>query len=218
MNTRIWMISYLAPPLYGGAGTQALRLAKRLQDRGISVSMLTARHSPDLPAQQSLLGVPIHYLPVLRTDRLRAFSFSLAVAWYLHRHRRLYDIIHIHGAYWRMLPLLLVAKLAGKKSVVKMTQMGTDDPFTIRQRQFGSVLLGAMATADTVVATTDELAGSYAQAGLPSDRLVRIPNGVDTNVFSPVASESNCSDILYPSANQMFLADSRLSIKASILA
>jgi glycosyltransferase involved in cell wall biosynthesis len=190
MNTRIWMISYLAPPLYGGAGTQALRLAKGLQGRGISASILTARHSPGLPAQQSLVGVRIRYLPVLRAGRLRALSFSLAVAWHLYRHRRLYDIIHIHGAYWRMLPLLLVAKLAGKRSIVKLTQMGTDDPSTIRRRQLGSVLLGAVAIADTVVATTDELAGSYAHAGLPSDRLVRIPNGVDTSVFSPVASEA----------------------------
>lgn len=191
MNTmRVYMISYTIPPLYSGSGTQALHLAQKLQERGLSVSLLTARHNVSLHVRDSLMGVSVYRLPVLRTGRLRPLSFSLVAAWHLLWHDRRYDIMHIHGAYWRILPLLLVAKLVGKKCILKMTQMGTDDPLAIRQRRFGSVLLGTMSMADVVVAITDELTDSYIQAGLSPKRLARIPNGVDTTLFSPVDGET----------------------------
>jgi glycosyltransferase involved in cell wall biosynthesis len=44
----------------------------------------------------------------------------------------------------------------------------------------------ALARAGVVVAISDELASSYLEAGLPEDRLVRIPNGVDVARFHPV--------------------------------
>ena len=42
-----------------------------------------------------------------------------------------------------------------------MSQMGTDDPLTSRQRRFGGMLLKALAHTDAVVAITNELAESY---------------------------------------------------------
>jgi glycosyltransferase involved in cell wall biosynthesis len=78
--------------------------------------------------------------------------------------------------------------LAGRKTVIKMTQMGTDDPLTSRERRGGAFILKALAKADGVVAITEELAQSYLQAGLSPERLVRIPNGVDTAYFCPLDS------------------------------
>jgi glycosyltransferase involved in cell wall biosynthesis len=137
------------------------------------------------------MDVPVHRLPILRIDGLRAPSFFLTATWHLLRHRGRYDVVHVHGAYWRVLPLLLTAKLMGKKTVVKMSLMGADDPLTIRRRRFGSLLLSALAGVDATVAISEELARSYLEAGLPSERLVRIPNGVDTDLFSPAGSDTH---------------------------
>ncbi len=179
----VCMISYTFPPLYSGAGAQSLQLAKSLVKRGVSVSVLTSRHTSEFPARETVDGVPVHRLPVFRLGRLRPLSFSLVAAWHLLQHYRRYDIVHIHGAYWRMFPMLLIAKLVRKKSVVKMTQMGTDDPQTIRWRRFGRVLYQTLTWADAVVSTSRELSASYQNSSLPPDKLIQIPNGVDTDLF-----------------------------------
>lgn len=182
---RVYMLTYFFPPIYSGAGAQAFRLAEKLTARGVSVSILTARHSADLPPQEQLTGFSVYRLPILRFGRLRPFSFSVIAAWQLLLHHRRFDIIHIHGAYWRILPVLLVAKLCRRKSVVKMTQLGTDDPQTIRRRRCGRLLYRILALADAVVSTSRDLAESYRQSSLPLDKLARIPNGVDTVLFRP---------------------------------
>jgi glycosyltransferase involved in cell wall biosynthesis len=110
----------------------------------------------------------------------------MAAAWHLLLQRARYDIVHLHGTYRRAIPIVAAARLANLTTVAKMSQMGTDDPSTTRHWRFGGLLMKALARADAVVAITDELARSYLEAGLPRDRLVRIPNGVDTSRFHPV--------------------------------
>ena len=189
---RVCMVTYYFPPTYSGAGTQALRLSEKLQKKGVSTLTLTARHSVDSLAQESLMGVSVRRLPVFRSGRLRPLSFSLITAWHLFWHYRHYDIVHIHGAYWRILPMLLVARLVRRKSVVKMTQLGTDDPQTIRGRRFGRVLYRTLALTDAVVSTSHDLALSYHHSSLPPDKLVQIPNGVNTDLFHPVDDSLRC--------------------------
>lgn len=181
----VCMISDSLPPFYSGAGSQALRLAQSLAQKGVLVTALTARHTNDLPARKTVEGVTVRRLPVLRDRRVRHLSFFIAAAGHLLRHRQKYDIVHLHGAYRRAIPIVAAARLADLKTVVKMSQMGTDDPSTTRTWRFGRLLMDALAHADAVIAITEELAHSYLEAGLPQDRLVRIPNGVDTARFHP---------------------------------
>jgi glycosyltransferase involved in cell wall biosynthesis len=182
------MISYSFPPLYSGAGMQALRLGQTLTEKGIQVSALTARHQADLPGQENVDGVVIRRLPVLRDQRVRHLTFFVAAAWHLLFHHQRYDIVHLHGAYRRAIPIVMSAQLTNLKTVVKMSMMGTDDPSTTRRWRFGGLLMKALKRTDAVVAITEELAESYLQAGLPPSQLVRIPNGVDTSRFHPVDS------------------------------
>jgi glycosyltransferase involved in cell wall biosynthesis len=190
VSIRVCMVAYSLPPFYSGAGTQALRLAQTLVEKGIHVSALTARHTTDVPAQETVGGVTIHRLPVLRNRRLRHLSFFLVASWHLLCNHHRYDIVHLHGAYRRAIPIIAAARVTRLKTVVKMSMMGTDDPSTTREWRFGGLLMKALARADAVVAITEELAESYLQASLPSDQLVRIPNGVDTDLFHPVESAS----------------------------
>lgn len=184
------MVAYALPPLYSGAGTQALRLARTLHTHhGIDVTILAARHTPELLAAEDVDGVAVRRLSVL-SGSLRRPIFGLQVTRYLLEQSRRYDLVHIHGAYWRIWPILQILRFTHLKSVVKLTQMGTDDPQTIRQRPLGSVLLRALSLADAVVSTSGDLTSSYAATSLPEERLVKIPNGVDTAAFAPVDSNT----------------------------
>lgn len=181
---RVCMISYHFPPVYSGAGRQAQKLAQALQAKGLSVSVLTARHRIDLPAQEVESGVVVR-LPVLENGRLRPFSFAFLAGCHLLRHFSNYDLIHIHGAYWRLIFTLPVVKLIGKKSIVKISLLGTDDPSSIRQRYFGYILYRTLALADSVISISQEISRSYHESGLPVSKLAEIPNGVNTKLFSP---------------------------------
>ncbi len=183
------MVCYSAPPDYSGAGAQAVQLAKALRRRGVTVSILASRHRADQPAHGSVEGVPVRRLPVVRVGRLRPLSFSLAAAWHVLRYSGRYDIIHLHGAYWRLLPVLISARLLKRKSVVKMTQFGTDDPQTIGRRSGGGILLRTLGLADAVISTSRQLTESYCQSTLPADRLVVIPNGVDVERYCPATPD-----------------------------
>lgn len=190
MHPRVCTISYSLPPAYSGAGTQALSLAQNLAEKDVQITAITGRHTPDLIDQETRKGVTIRRLPVLRNRRLRHLSFFLNAACHVLRYGKEYDIVHLHGAYRRAIPIVAAARLVKIPTVVKMSMMGTDDPMTTRDWRFGGLLMRSLAQADAVVAITEELGASYLRAGLPPDRLVRIPNGVDASRFRPVDGET----------------------------
>jgi len=186
---RVCMVVYTFPPLYGGAGRQALRLAAYLQRRGVSASVLTARRHRGLPPKESLDGIPVVRLNVPGFRRLQPLFFFLTASCYLLRHGRLYDVFHIHGAYLRVIPVVVVGRLLGKKTVVKMTSQGTDDPASSRKRRLGTLLLWALGQADAVVSVSRDMSAVYRESDLPHEKLVEIPNGVLTDVFCPPSAD-----------------------------
>ncbi len=177
------------PPMYGGAGAQALSLAKELTKNGFDVSALTARLDPSHPRHEIFDGVNILRLGSPRPRRLASLLFFLNAAWQVFRRRREIEVVHLHGAYMGIIPVLFVAKRFGIPCVVKMSSMGTDDTESIGRRRFGACLLRSLSSADAVVGISRELSASYRRSGLPPHRLVEIPNGVDTNRFRPTAED-----------------------------
>jgi glycosyltransferase involved in cell wall biosynthesis len=182
------MVVYTFPPLYGGAGRQALRLAAYLQRRGVSALVLTARRHRGLPPKESLDGIPVVRLNVPGFRRLQPLFFFLSASCYLLRHGRLYDVYHIHGAYLRVIPVVVVGRLLGKRTVVKMTSQGTDDPASTRGRRWGTLLLWALRRVDAVVSVSRDMSAVYRESDLPPAKLVEIPNGVLTDVFCPATA------------------------------
>jgi glycosyltransferase involved in cell wall biosynthesis len=165
-----------------------------LRKRGIAVTALTARHDSALAPREDIDGIPVIRLPLPRPARFRPAAFFLSAAGYLLRHRARYDVIHVLGAYMRVVPIVGVARALGKPVVVKMTSSGTDDPSASRRRRFGGLLVRALRCADAVVSVSVSLSESYRRSGLPEAKLVGIPNGVATDVFSP-ASEKEKEDL-----------------------
>jgi glycosyltransferase involved in cell wall biosynthesis len=183
------VISFSWPPVYGGSGTQAQRLAPYLIRRGVSVTALTARHDAALAAREEIDGVRVIRLPVAGIPRVRAAGFFVSAAAQLVRHAKIFDVIHVLGAYFRVAPIVAAARILGKPVVVKMTSLGTDDPSSSRRRRLGSVLLWALRRADAVISVSEDMSEAYRRSGLPLPKLFDIPNGVETGVFAPSTPE-----------------------------
>src|SRR4051812_28253902 len=105
------MIVDQAPPVYGGAGTQALRLASELTRSGLNVEILTQNRAR-APSTEVLDGVKVRrYWTPRSASRFRTFVFlpQIMVALFARRP----DVIHVHGAFWYTLPAVLTGKLLG---------------------------------------------------------------------------------------------------------
>lgn len=151
------------------------------------------RRNPDCFRRPSLTerGVDIYRLPTwgpIQTIRSRILGFS--VAWFLIRNRRQYDVIHLVGTAWHTPLSILLAKLLGKKTVVEMVLLGSDDPETIAGRRFGKMNLAVWQRADKIASLSPALTESCRRMNVAEDKVVVIPVGVDVTRFCPVDAAS----------------------------
>jgi glycosyltransferase involved in cell wall biosynthesis len=182
MMPRILMLIEAYPPEYTGAGRQLQALARELVERGVSVQVLTSHEGvADLHESDD---IPVTRLACPGPRRAAAFA-QWAFAWLL-QHRREWDVVHIHGVTRSAYAGILCAKLLRKRAILKFTLLGSDDAATIRAARMGRIKMRGLACADAFIAPSLALADVAADAGLPVDRIHRIPNGVDRTRFCPL--------------------------------
>ncbi len=191
---KVAMICAQAPPVYGGAGTQALALAKRLCQRGVTVELLAGNQMLAVaveeidgvtirrcPAERFIRCLPVRLAEIVRTTVFGAWlAIQLAV--------RRYDVYHMHGNYWYSLAPAIVGRIKGVPVVLKVTQLGDDDAQTIAEKRWRSLALGRLyslpsATASTVIALNTEILKRH-QELLPDIPVLSLPNGVDVARFT----------------------------------
>jgi len=192
--TRIAMVASQAPPAYGGAGTQALNLARRLVALSFEVDLLTQNQL--LAARSDNIdGVSIRRAPGERIARLlprriaqifRTATYTIWLSWLLARGR--YRVFHVHGNYWFALVPAVLSRVLRVPVVLKVTRLGEDDAQTVRDKRIAGIRLGSiyslpMRWASVVIALNDEIASRHADA-FPDVRLLRVPNGVDDQAFA----------------------------------
>ena len=172
------------PELAGGS-LQCRSLVLALRDR-VRFSILTTTADPGLPSMGDVDGIPVHRIFV---DPTAPLTKAVALARLIGLAPALasgHDIFHFHGFTEKMLVLLATAKIAGRKTLVKMTSVGWDDPIAIRSRRFGPALAAGLTSVDRLIAVSPAMAERCARAGVPSARIASIPNGVDIDRFAPV--------------------------------
>ncbi len=194
---RILLVISQFHPIVGGAERQAQALARGLMERGHEVEVVTRRRA-GLPAKESVDGIPV--LRGIRTTSVGPL-YTLTYVGSLSRlvlspaHRA--DVIHVTNVYldavtaiwtrrWHASPVVVRPACAGyygdlarlRRFRVWLIYPG---PGGVAYRQ----LLRVAARADGFIANSEELREELVAAGMPADRVVRIPNGVDTVRFHP---------------------------------
>jgi glycosyltransferase involved in cell wall biosynthesis len=190
MSIRVCMvISPLYPPRFGGGAKFPVTLSEELlKCPEIEITHLTTNPGRFSTYQESNTRLRLCRLPALRLGGLRGetYSYALSNAFFLLKNHRAFNIVHIFGAFPYAWGALLVAHAAKVKSVMRMTEMYSDDPLTIKKRFLGHLQLRTFTLADRVVSISHELTRAYLDTGLSTAKLVEIVNGVDQNRFRPV--------------------------------
>ena len=186
---RICTLSFHFHPVYAGAATQALRITRRLIEKGLRGFVVTAKLD-DSPKRDTVESVPILRIPAFRRyDKARGPEWAFRNAITLFKKRKDYDVLHCHGGdSWFVLFGVLVAKILGKRILMEMVLVDADDPCAIA-KSMGRLGLFLFSLSDIMVSKSTALSEKYIESILPVSKLRKIPYGVDTNFFRPVKSE-----------------------------
>jgi len=207
------MIAPLLPPDYAGGGAQAIALGEKLIDLGINVVGLSGTN------RRGHSKVYVEDLGSIRTYRVYRDDASGTfgnIVYFLRFFMTLFklsihsDILHFHGI--RLYPMLgiPIAKLLRKKTIGKISLMGTDDPVSLSKGFIGRLRLMLFRKLDKWIALTDEAQSACIAVGIPKEKIARITNGVQCEKYKP-------SDSKYEFRQQRGLANKLIVLFAGII-
>lgn len=184
------MVSANFHPYIGGAEKQALELSRTLRSMGVEVIVLTRRLA-GLSPEERLDGILIRRLPAWGRGYVDSLVFMAACFLWLLFRCRSYVAVHAHLAGSPALAAALAGALLGKRVVIKLGGgKGIGELAASEGSLLGKLkLLALRALRPQFVAVNRELVAELAEHGLPSARVVIVPNGVDTRKYRPPAPE-----------------------------
>lgn len=174
-------------PEYSGAALQALTLARTLRQRGHHVEFVTNRW-PGLAASGRVDGFVVHRLEPGRWRKHREFRLWFNLARHVWQHRRDFDILHSHGAYYTHAFIGPLSRVAGLKSLVKAS-LANDDLLDLNLPLIGSLHRLMLRSIHAYVAISQDLVEEFRAGRMKAGKIHYIPNGVDTGLFVPSAPE-----------------------------
>jgi glycosyltransferase involved in cell wall biosynthesis len=176
-------------PRVGGAERQVQQLASSLLQNGVAVHVLT-RRPPGLARYEEIDTVPVHRVTTIGRDMLASLSYTASSLMWLSQHRLDLDVLHCHQPFSPMTIGLIARALWGKPVIVKLTTSGSHGNLREIQRMpFTRLRKRMMQHVDRFVAISEETVTELRAWGIPAERIVQIPNGVDTERFAPPAPE-----------------------------
>jgi glycosyltransferase involved in cell wall biosynthesis len=172
------------PGLCGGAEHQASLQAEELARRDHRVTVVCPRARG--MRSESRNGVRILRLPKIRRRPFNTVSYLLMLTvWMLVRGRR-YDMFHVHLATIQAHLVVAVATLIRRPVYVKVAAGGSiGDVNRGRPLRWLTRSIGFRRAA-RVQALSQEIENDLVGVGVAKQRIVRIPNGLDLQMFAPV--------------------------------
>ena len=173
-------------PLVGGTEKQAALLAKKLQECGCTIKLITARLSREWRKNEVIEGVEVVRLTSPKIRVLGTLIYTLSLSYYLIKHRKDYDCIHVHRADYDAVIAITVGGLIRKKVLIKLACSGPfGDLECLRRSPINRIALWIISKAQRVIAVNEDIKKELLQIGLKNDSICIIPNGVDSTIFKP---------------------------------
>lgn len=173
-----------AGPHYYGPGTNAWRLFRGGDPRDLRICLMHAyppQSQTEVFPDQLLVG------DVGSGGKVRQVLVALRACLAVFRTRTDFDVLHGLGAYWITILPALFARALGKPTVIKVASEGLEVPSRASMRYMPHrwFRVVAMRQMTVLIAISATIESRLREAGLVQSRIRRIPNGVDTTVFSP---------------------------------
>lgn len=183
------MVSMLFPPNFGGAAVQSLRLAKGLTDKGLNVEFVADNGAQQTVINDSYEGITVARLKTYSNDihsKFRELMFCIKLFLFVISRPDI-KIIHFHSVRGFELFLFPFFRMIGKKILLKLTLVDSDDPLTFKRRRLLSPLyMWGLKAAHSMAAISEELKHRAIATGIEANCVHKIFNGFDEkNFFIP---------------------------------
>jgi glycosyltransferase involved in cell wall biosynthesis len=177
-----------APFPGGGADRQAQRIAETLAAQGWRMRVLT-KLLPGTHQHETLNGVEVRRLWSSELRGLQSVIFTLNLLLRLLRSPR-GQVIHLNQMYREILPALLARRLRRSPIVIRIACGGSfGDVARLQTIPAGRQMLKLSRRADAIISLSGQITQELLEQGFARERIVEIPNGVDTRRFCPVSPE-----------------------------
>ncbi len=184
VDIRVAMLIQPFRPVLGGAQRQLERLGPRLRRRGVTATVLS-RRPPGTAAREGVATLDVRRLYTPATPAAASIAYSLGAAAALIRLRP--DVIHVHGLLSPATAALLGGAAQRTPVVAKALSSGPEgDIHSLLRKPLGRMRLREIGRRFAAfIALSQETERELIEFGIPADRIVRIPNGVDVESFRP---------------------------------
>lgn len=168
----------------GGMQIQARRVSLGLLQRGVPVSLLSQAPPRGEEPVWWTASLPVHLLPAASQ-----WAFAGQVYRHLCRHRKEYDVVHVHGLGLEACAAIAARRVTGRPLVIKPSTAGrgtTLDLFARWTERLPLLSKAAWQSVDRWVSISEQTAADLSRLGVDPGRVVRIPNGVDRTLHTPL--------------------------------
>ncbi len=183
---RILMTHWVYLPEFSGAALQGHRLAKELQKLGVYVQVLTGTHEQNLVGTDEIDGIVVHRTLRDPHSTMGSVRYWRELNQFIKNNGSRIDLVHTHGFHPRV---NIAARRAQVPIITKITNQTIDDPIAVLNRKGGAAKYKLYDFADAVISTSQVLEGLCQRAGLAREKIIRLPNGVDHELFKPVGKQ-----------------------------
>lgn len=194
-------------PFVGGGETHARLLCSELVRQGVDVFVLTRRTGANLKKEDVVDGVPVYRVAPCGYRRLAKYFMLAPVFFRLISMRDRYDLILVSGLRYLSLPAMIVARMFGKKCVLRGASCGElsggfiwDSPHLKNKtvsKSFFKILVQirnrVLLKADGFLGISEAIRTEYLECGVPDAKIKVINNGTDTDKFRPVDKEERAA-------------------------
>ena len=184
------LICYSYPPVLGGSEMEAQRVSSELQNRGHWVKIITSGGGP-MPRVTDWVdpfGVRVKLIGGEWRASLRNYVYALGVAWAIFRERRNYEIVYFLMQGLQLVTGLPLARLLGKRIVMKFSCSG--QVIGMQSSFIGRVSVWMLRRwADSILILNPGMAQEALEVGFSSAQIGWMPNPIDTEQFSPCSAE-----------------------------
>ncbi len=179
-------------PVGGGAERQLASLIPHLTTKGCRVVVVT-RKRPGLKGYEIVGDVPVVRIPLFGPKAVRSLGFVFAATLFLLRRR--IDVLHAHGLLSPATIAVWLKKLTKTPVVAKVLRGGDlGDLDRISKKPFASIRKKwILPNIDRFVVVSQEIDSELERIGVPLEQRIRLPNGVDTDRFAPLAAQNKAT-------------------------
>ena len=192
MILRLAMVSNEYPPFLGGISSNLQATAQALAQQGAEIHIITRQWdatAPDVSHEVEGDGLIVHRLA---TSKQRWQASPAFIWWSANLVRRLQPaVIHAHELLLPTTTALIAKRLTGRPVVVTVHTSGEmGDCVRLRRAAMGARRMEYVRSAvDRFVTISSVVAADMAAVGIPPQKRVVIPNGVDMERFQPIGAD-----------------------------